>query len=311
MAHRIVPHSADATLDAMGDAVLSVDASGAVAYLNAAAERLTGWSRPAAVGRPVDDVLRLVHRTTRQPVPNPLLVTMARNATVGIPSDSVLVDAAGRDAPIEDSTVTIRDGSGTVTGAVMVFRHMGSVLAQSRQLAHAALHDPLTQLPNRVLLFDRLETALALASRRDRPLAVCFLDVDDFTDVNDSLGHVAGDQLLQSIAGRLRVSVRQSDTVSRYGGDEFVVMLTDGAGLANIGGIATNLVRVCGSPHQLAGGAVMVTVSLGVALYPRDGRDAARLIANADAAMYAAKQRGRGRYRLFDIKARPASSATL
>jgi diguanylate cyclase (GGDEF)-like protein/PAS domain S-box-containing protein len=311
MAHHIVPHSADATLDAMGDAVLSVDASGAVAYLNAAAEQLTGWSRLAAVGRPVTDVLQLVHLTTRQPVPNPLLVSMARDATVGIPTDSVLIDAAGRDAPIEDSTAPIRDTSGTVTGAVMVFRHMGPVLAQSRHLAHAALHDPLTQLPNRALLVDRLETALALASRRDRALAVCFIDVDDFKDVNDSLGHATGDRLLQSIASRLRAAVRQSDTVSRYGGDEFVVMLTDGAGRANIGGIATNLVNVCGSPHQLAGGDVTVTVSLGVALYPRDGRDAASLIANADAAMYAAKQRGRGRYRLFDITARPASSAEL
>lgn len=311
MAHRIVPHSADATLDAMGDAVLSVDASGAVAYMNAAAERLTGWSRTAAQGQPVGNVFQLVHLTTRQPVPNPLLVSMARNATTGIPIDSVLIDAAGRDTPIEDSTAPIRDASGTVTGAVMVFRHMGPLLDRSRHLAHAALHDPLTQLPNRVLLFDRIETALALAGRRDRPVAVCFLDVDDFKDVNDSLGHGAGDQLLQSIAGRLRASVRQSDTVSRYGGDEFVVVLADGAGLAHIGGIATNLVNVCGSPHQLGGDAVTVSVSLGVALYPRDGRDAASLIANADAAMYGAKQRGPGRYRLFDITTRPAASAAF
>ena len=311
MVQRLVPHSADATLDAIGDAVLSVDATGAVAYLNAAAEQLTGWSRTEATGRPVGDVLHLVHLTSRQPEPNPLLESMARNTTVGIPADCVLVDVNGHDAPIEDSTAAIRDASGAVTGAVMVFRHVGPALAHARQMAHAALHDPLTGLPNRVLLLDRLETALALASRRDRPLALCFLDIDGFKKVNDSRGHEIGDQVLQSIAARLRASVRQSDTVSRYGGDEFVVLLTDGAGLSNIGGIAANLLRVCGQPHHLNGGDVVVTISLGVALFPRDGRAAARLIANADAAMYAAKQGSSCRYRLNDVPARPASSPRL
>ncbi len=131
----------------------------------------------------------------------------------------------------------------------MVFRHVGPALALARQMAHAALHDPLTSLPNGVLLLDRLETALALASRRDRPLAVCFLDIDGFKQVNDEFGHDTGDQLLQSIGQRLRESVRQSDTVSRYSGDEFVVLLTDGAGLANIAGIAANLLHICAAPH--------------------------------------------------------------
>ncbi len=305
MSKRMVTHSAGATLDAIGDAVVSVDASGTVAYLNAAAEAITGWSRATAVGCPVAEVVRLEHARTRQPMPNPLLEALARDATVGIPADCVLVDHAGRDHAIEDSTTPIHDDDGgALTGAVMVFRHVGPALALARQMAHAALHDPLTSLPNRVLLRDRLQTALALASRRDRPLALCFLDVDDFKNVNEQHGHESGDELLRSIGRRLRESVRQSDTVCRYGGDEFVVLLTDGAGLTNIAGIAAHLLHICGAPHELANGTVTVTVSLGVALYPRDGRDAAGLIANADRAMYSAKQGGKGRYRLFDATPR-------
>ena len=300
MALNHVPHSAEATLDAIGDGVLSVDRFGAVAYLNAAGEALTGWARAAAVGRPVDEVFILVDRTTRARLPNPLVQAMACDAVVGIPADCVLVRPDGGDTPIEDSTSPIHDEGGVVIGAVIVFRHIGAALAQSRMMAHAALHDPLTRLPNRMLLLDRLTTVLALGDRRDRPVAVCFLDVDDFKRINDSLGHAAGDQLLRSIAGRLRSAVRQSDTVSRYGGDEFVVVLSEITDSANIPGIAATLLQAGAGPHQIDGHDLSVTVSLGVALYPRDGIDAATLIANADRAMYGAKHVGAGRYRIFD-----------
>ena len=302
------PPTADATLDAIGDAVISVNDLAVVTYLNAVAEALTGWTRAAAVGRPIDEVFQIVDGTTHTRLPDPLTMAMARNAVVGVPAGCVLVGRDRAETPIEDSTAPIHDAEGAVIGAVVVFRHVGAALATARDMAHAAMHDPLTGLPNRQLLLDRLTTALALNLRRNRPLAVCFIDVDGFKAINDSLGHPAGDQVLQMIGTRLLAAVRQSDTVCRYGGDEFVVLLSEIAGAANIPGIASTLLTACRGPHRIGRQDVSISASLGVALCPRDGMDAPTLIANADRAMYGAKNMGAGRYLTFDAAMGRASA---
>lgn len=295
-----MPHSAQATLDAIGDAVLSTDTLGAVTYVNPAAEVLTGWTRADAVGRPVDDVLQLVNPITRQRVLSPLVMAMTRNATVGLPPHSILICREGQDTPVEDSTSPIHDAEGRVCGAVIVFRDVSATLARSQMMAHAALHDPLTGLANRLLLLDRLSSAMAIGQRRRKDLAVVFLDVDGFTAINDELGHSVADELLRAIALRLKDAVRQSDTVSRYGGDEFVVVLTEIAGAASIPGIASTLLRAGAGPHRVGTREIPTSVSVGMALYPRDGHDPETLIANADRAMHGAKALGTGRYRMFE-----------
>lgn len=295
-----LPPSAQATLDAIGDAVISTDASGAVTYMNPAAEVMTEWTCAAAIGHPVESVLRLVDGATRLDVPSPLLVAMSSDSNVGLPPDCVLIGRHGRETPVEDSTAPIHADGGEVRGAVMVFRHVGTALARSRVMAHAALHDALTGLPNRLLLTDRLASALSSARRRHGAVAVGFLDVDDFKRINDRSGHAVGDRLLQSLAARLRGAVRQSDTVGRYGGDEFVVVLPDIGGVASLPAIATALLTAASGLYPDVGREVRVSVSLGFALSPRDGSDVATLLARADRAMYQAKAQGRGRYALYE-----------
>jgi PAS domain S-box-containing protein len=209
---------AQVTLNSIGDAVISTDVGGRVTYLNAVAESLTGWSLQEAAGRPLEEVFRVADATTRESVRNPMTLAILQNKTVGLASNCVLIRRDGTEAAIEDSAAPIHNRRGHVTGAVMVFRDVSVARALSLKMAHLAHHDSLTDLPNRVLLSDRLNQALSLAHRHQKKLALLFLDLDRFKSINDSLGHAIGDRLLQSVAERLLSCVRSSDTVSRQGG---------------------------------------------------------------------------------------------
>jgi diguanylate cyclase (GGDEF)-like protein len=167
------------------------------------------------------------------------------------------------------------------------------------QITHTANHDFLTDLPNRVLLNDRIDFAIALAARHRTRLAVLFLDLDGFKHVNDSLGHSTGDKLLQSIAGRLVECVRAADTVSRQGGDEFVILLSEVERAEDAAVTATRILQAVAEPHDVDNHDLHVTASVGVSIYPEDGTDAESLIRNADTAMYQAKDMGRQTYRFF------------
>ncbi len=289
---------AETILNSIGDAVLSTDLAGNITYLNAAAEAMTGWPREAAAGRPLAEVFHIIDGATRQPTQDPMRLAVSLNTTVGLAPGAVLVRRDGKESAIEDSAAPVRDRDGHVTGAVIVFRDVGAALETSRQMSHLAQHDTLTGLPNRLLLTDRLTEAMALARRRRQPLAVLFLDIDGFKDINDARGHLTGDRLLQSIAATLTRTLRKSDTVSRYGGDEFVIVLTALENPAHGALVATKVLQVIAEPHPTTGEEVRVTASAGVALYPEHGQDAVTLVANADAAMYEAKRVGRGQCRV-------------
>ena len=285
---------AEATLNSIGDAVLSTDIDGKVTYLNIAAEGMTGWSREAAAGRPFDEVFRIIDRETRSVARNPMSLAIRLDRTVGLTPNCVLIRRDGHEAEIEDSAAPIHDADGHVTGAVIVFRDVGTALEVSRQMSHLAQHDALTGLPNRLLLDDRLTEAIALARRHGKPVGVLFLDIDGFKAVNDSLGHAAGDRVLQAIAAQLGGLLRQSDTVSRYSGDEFVIVLSEIEKAADAAMVAKKLLRAAAGPFTIDGRTVVVTASIGIALFPDHGQDAGTLIANADAAMYGAKREGQG-----------------
>lgn len=297
---------ATVTLDSIGDGVLSIDLAGRITYLNPAAAAMIGWPSEAAVGQPIGHVFHLIDRETREPAQNPLRLAVQLNRNVGLTPNCLLVRSDGGELAIEDSAAPIRDTQGRVTGAVMVFRDVGAALEMSRQMSHMAQHDALTGLPNRLLLNDRLTNAIALGRRRQKPVAVGFLDIDQFKNVNDSLGHVVADRVLQSIAARLQESLRQSDTVSRYGGDEFVIALLEIEHANDAALVARKLLRAVALPSCIDSQEIHLTASLGVSLYPDHGDDAETLIAKADAAMYAAKRFGPGKYRLWDasLKAR-------
>jgi diguanylate cyclase (GGDEF)-like protein/PAS domain S-box-containing protein len=193
----------------------------------------------------------------------------------------------------------LHDADGYITGAVgswvdITVRRLAE--DQIRKLAH---FDPLTNLPNRTLLMDRMEQALAGASRNQSRTGIIFLDLDHFKLVNDELGHHAGDLLLQQVAERIRDSVREVDTVSRLGGDEFVVVLPELREAEDATLITQKLLAVLSREYVVSGRAVNVTPSLGVSIFPEDGRDAMVLLRHADYAMYHAKQGGRNNFRFF------------
>jgi diguanylate cyclase (GGDEF)-like protein/PAS domain S-box-containing protein len=174
-----------------------------------------------------------------------------------------------------------------------------SLRSSEARMTHSAEHDFLTGLPNRMLLNDRVNRAIALAPRHRKKVAVLFLDLDGFKHINDSLGHSTGDKLLQSIAARLGSCVRSTDTVSRQGGDEFVVLLSEVEHEEDPAITARRMLRAVADPHSIDGHDLHVTTSIGVSVYPDDGRDAETLIKNADTAMYQAKENGRQNYRFF------------
>jgi diguanylate cyclase (GGDEF)-like protein/PAS domain S-box-containing protein len=292
--------SAEATLNSIGDAVLSTDVDGNVTFLNLAAEAATGWSREVALGQPLDEVFHIINRDTREAAPNPVRLAIQLNNTVGLTPNCVLVRRDGQEVEIEDSVAPIRDRDGRVTGAVIVFRDAAIAHQLWRQMSYLAQHDSLTGLPNRVLLNDRLTEAVALAHRRHKPLAVLFLDVDGFKAVNDSFGHAAGDTILQAIAAQLRACLRQPDTVSRYGGDEFVIVLSEIEQAKDALLVAKKLVKAVSVPHRVDRRDVTISASVGIALYPEHGDDAETLIGCADTAMYHVKHGGEGNCQLFD-----------
>ncbi len=289
----------EATLDSIGDAVLSTDLDGRITYLNATAERMTGWPNKAATGRPLTEVFRIIDGDTRQPARDPLALALKLNKAVGLTPHCILVRRDGRECAIEDSATPIHDRAGRLVGAVIVFRDVGAALETSRQMAHLAQHDPLTGLPNRLLLNDRLTEAIALAERHKKPLGVLFVDIDGFKAHNDTHGHTVGDQLLRATAHRLKGMLRQSDTVCRSGGDEFVAVLSELERAEDALLVARKLLRGAAEPNRLDSIDLAVTVSIGISLYPRHGVTADALIANADAAMYVAKRAGPGGCRVF------------
>jgi diguanylate cyclase (GGDEF)-like protein/PAS domain S-box-containing protein len=290
---------ADVTLNSIGDAVLSTDVPGTVTYLNPVAERMTGWRRHEAVGQPLGRVFQIIDAASRERARNPMEQAMQLDKTVGLTPNCVLIRRDGVETPIEDSASPIHDRAGQVIGSVIVFKDVSEARATSQQAVHLAQHDFLTDLPNRMLLNDRLTQAIALARRNGNRLAVLFLDLDRFKHVNDSLGHVIGDALLLSVARRLVACVRNSDTVSRHGGDEFVVLLPAIERADDAAVTAQKIVAALVAPHGVAKHRVHVTATIGISVYPDNGPDADTLIKCADTAMYHAKESGRNHYQFF------------
>ena len=181
-------------------------------------------------------------------------------------------------------------------------REIQRVKASEASFTHLAQHDALTNLPNRLLVSDRMEQAIGQARRYGRRAALLYLDLDNFKNINDSLGHDAGDELLKEVAGRLQGAVREMDTVSRQGGDEFLIVLTDVADLDAISAAANHVLNTMTQPFSLKGMQIVTSVSIGVALYPEDGDDFAALLKHADLAMYQAKAEGRNAFRFFDAR---------
>ena len=290
---------AQVTLNSIGDAVICTDISGNITFLNLVAERMTSWSRQAAEARPTAEVFRMIDAANRETAPNSMEKAVEQDRTVVLPLNCLLIQRNGSEIPVEGCISPIHDREGKATGAVIVFRDVSIARAMALQMAHSFQHDFLTGLPNRMLLNDRVRQAIALAPRHLKKVAVLFLDLDGFKHINDSLGHPIGDKLLQSIAARLVTCVRGSDTVSRQGGDEFVVLLSEMQQSEDAAITARRMLEAVAKAHSIDQHDLHVTTSIGVSIYPDDGLDVETLIKNADTAMYQAKENGPQSYRFF------------
>jgi diguanylate cyclase (GGDEF)-like protein len=229
-------------------------------------------------------------------------MAVEQNKTVGLTVNCILIRRDGLESAIEDSAAPIHDRAGCATGAVIVFHDVSAARAMSVKMTHSAQHDVVTNLPNRLLLNDRITQSIALARRQNKPIALIFLDLDRFKYINDSLGHAVGDKLLQSVSKRLLASVRSSDTVSRLGGDEFVILLSEITNSEDAAMSAKRILLLLSGPHFIAGQNLDIAGSIGISVYPEDGKDAETLIKNADTAMYHAKEHGRNNFQFFKME---------
>ena len=289
---------ARATLRCIGDAVVTTDRDGHVVYLNPVAQALCGRTPAEAVGRPLQDIVLAYDETGERRVVPPLHECLIEGLVVQ-PTRYCLLRGRETEHAIRWSAAPIRDDAGVVAGMVLAFSDVTETLSLSREMVRQATHDALTGLPNRVLVEDRLENAIARARRANNQVGVIFIDLDGFKKVNDAFGHAAGDALLQEVAVRLKGGCREEDTVARWGGDEFVVVLENVHEHEAVASRAGKMLELLSTPVHALDHEVYVTGSIGISLYPRDGDDVGGLFKRADAALYRAKDDGRNAFRFY------------
>jgi len=292
---------AQVTLQSIGDAVLTADADARVEYLNPVAEQLTGWTVAEAVGRPVSEVFQVLHEVTRTPIDSPILRCLREDRNVELPEPALLVNRRGQEISVQDSAAPIRDRTGSLIGAVMVFHDVSQERRLQRALAYQATHDALTGLINRREFEARLGDALQSARDSDPVRHVLlYLDLDQFKVVNDTCGHEAGDRLLKQVTSVLQTRIRTSDTLARLGGDEFGVLLHD-CTLETAQRIAEGLRQAIRDYRFVWQERVLkIGVSIGLAEITGDSATAASLMSAADVACYSAKDSGRNRVQTYE-----------
>jgi diguanylate cyclase (GGDEF)-like protein/PAS domain S-box-containing protein len=290
---------AQVTLDSIGDAVITTDATGKVEYLNPVAESLTGWSEEEARGLPLTTVFQIVNETTRQTVENPVEKALKEGCIVGLANHTILMARDDREIAIDDSAAPIRDRNNRVVGAVMVFHDVTQSRDLSRQLSWQARHDPLTGLVNRREFEQHLEKAISSAKSENQAHALCYLDLDRFKIVNDTCGHVAGDELLRQVTTLLQEQIRKTDILGRLGGDEFGVLLRQ-CPLQKALKIAHTLrEKIQEFRFIWQDNSFGIGVSIGLVEITADSESLANILIAADSACYVAKNNGRNRLHVF------------
>lgn len=287
-----------AVSDAAQDAIIIVDTDAKVTYWNNAARRIFGYTPDEAIGRCVYEWL--VPTRWREKVrlsASTFATVVGREELGGKTLELAGIRKDGAEIPVELSI------SGVLLGgkwhAVAILRDITERKRTAEQIGYAARHDGLTGLGNRALFLDALQHAITRSKAVGESVAVLYIDLDNFKDVNDTLGHAAGDELLRTIAKRLQANVRETDTVARFGGDEFALIEFGLRGPANAAVLASKLLKTIGEPLSIQGHEIRPGASVGIAVYGLDSPDAETLLTHADVALYRAKSEGRGTYRFF------------
>jgi diguanylate cyclase (GGDEF)-like protein/PAS domain S-box-containing protein len=291
---------AQVTLASIGDGVIRTDAHGRVDYVNPIAEQLTGWHAGDAAGRPLADVYRVVDEGSGQPRPSPVERCLEEGVVVVLPGHSLLLRRDGQEFAVRDSAAPVRDRAGRIVGAVLVFQDITQLRGLEQEMLFLARHDALTGLINRRELERQLDSAIVDAGGGERRHALCYLDLDEFKLVNDTCGHVAGDELLRQLTSLLASQVRDSDVLARLGGDEFGVLLRD-CTVDNAVAVAEKLCRAVRQYRFSWEDRVFeVGVSIGVVPITRYSGSLSQVLSAADAACYVAKEQGRNRVHLYE-----------
>jgi len=293
-AYETTVHRTRALLDSLPDPAWLSDRNSCMIAVNQSYCRASGKAEEAIVGRSVAEIW-----------PAEVAAEMSRQEAETLNSlqqrrrESVQDIADGSRRSYEHISTPVLDSSGQLVGVAGVARDITQIRQDEERIRDLAEHDALTTLPNRTQLHQRLTQALALTVGEQAGIALMFLDLDHFKNINDTLGHDVGDELLKQVAQRLRAHLDARDTVSRQGGDEFIVLLQQATGPAQVAQIAQRLIEVVSKPFQVGRHELQVGVSIGISTYPGDGVDIGSLLKNADTAMYQAKAAGGGAYQFF------------
>jgi len=288
---------AQVTLASIGDGVLATDGEGRIKYLNPVAEKLTGWERAEALGKPLPEIFHLSESELR--IDDVLRSCLEDGRSYRLAERISLERRDGRVYGIESTCAPIRASDGCIIGAVLVFQDVSDKRLMALQLAHQATHDELTGLLNRQAFDGHLQRALEEARRLSNTHALCYMDLDQFKLVNDTCGHLAGDELLCRVTALLQDSMRDTDMVARLGGDEFGVLLTR-CPLENAERQVAELLRALNQfRFNWRDKTFSVGASIGLVPITRDFRTVAHLLSAADHACYAAKEKGRNRIQVY------------
>jgi diguanylate cyclase (GGDEF)-like protein/PAS domain S-box-containing protein len=277
------------------EGILITDSNGLIVDANIAFSRITGFSREEVLGRDPQ-----TFRSSRQ---SPSTFRRIRRALMRYGEWKGEIWSRRKDGGSYSVLLTVSrvcDTGNLVSNYVVLFSDITPLKLQQERLEHSAHFDVLTNLPNRLLLADRLKQAMVNCQRSQQLLAVLYMDIDGFKFINDNYGHSVGDELLIAISGQMRSSLREGDTLARIGGDEFAAVLTNLDTIQECPPLLDRLLAACSQPVELKGCMLNVTTSIGVTFYPSDDVDADQLLRNADNAMYEAKRTGKNRFRIFD-----------
>ncbi|MDZ8225368.1 diguanylate cyclase domain-containing protein [Nostoc sp. ChiVER01] len=290
-----------AIINSMGCAVIVTYANGCIQMMNTKAEQITGWKQSEAFGKDLTEVVSLVDKDVGERIENLARYVIKSGEIFNLPENCALITKDSKEIAIGDNVAPIRDQNGNVTGAVLVFQDITKRKQTEAQLIRNAFYDGLTELPNRVLFLDRLRQTIERSKRRnDYYFAVLFLDLDGFKEINDRFGHGIGDDFLVAIARRLESCLRGGDTVARFGGDEFTVLLEDIKDITDATNVAKRIQDALRLPINLNGYQLSATASIGITWNFSNYEEPATLLRDADIAMYRAKRQGKATYAIFN-----------
>ncbi len=289
-----------AIINSMGCAVIVTYANGCIQMMNPIAELITGWKQSEAFGKDLIEVVNLVDKEIGEKIENLATNVIKTDEVFNLPENCTLITKDGKEIAIGDNIAPIRDDNGNITGTVLVFQDITKRKETEAQLIRNAFYDGLTALPNRVLFLDRLRQTIERSKRRsDYYFAVLFLDLDGFKEINDRFGHGIGDDFLVAIARRLESCLRSGDTVARFGGDEFTVLLEDIKDITDATNVAKRIQDSLRLPLNLNGYQLSTTASIGITWNFSHYEEPATLLRDADIAMYRAKRQGKATYAIF------------